>query len=63
MHRVQSRNSNGPYQEPPGRLPLRWAVILSTAVMTSIPAGVLGGRPAAMGVFVMMAATLHLVIG
>jgi hypothetical protein len=31
--------------------------------MTSIPVGGLGGKPSAMGVFVMTAATLHLVIG
>ena len=63
MHRVHTKDSSDPRQEPPSRLPVRWAVILATAAMVSFPVGVLGGRPAAIGVFFMVAGTLHLMIG
>ena len=58
-----SRESDKPRQEPPGRLPLRWAVILATATAASVPAGAVRGLPAAIGIFFMIAAALHLMVG
>ena len=58
-----SRESDKPRQEPPGRLPLRWAVILATATAASVPAGACAACLLLIGIFFMIAAALHLMVG
>jgi hypothetical protein len=58
-----SKKASESHQEPPGRLPLRWAVILATAAVASTAVGEASGLPAAIGVFFMVAGALHMMVG
>lgn len=49
-------------EEPPGRLPLRWAVILVVAAMAAVPMAAVGGPPAAVAVFITVAGALHVMV-
>lgn len=46
----------------PVRLPLRWAVILTIAASTGMPAGAAGGPVAVVGGFFATATAMHLMI-
>lgn len=52
-----------PEESGPGRLPLRWAVILGFAVLAAAPAAGVAGLPAAIAVFFPVAAAMHVMIG
>jgi len=63
MHRV--RMGEGPSEsgeQPPRRLPLRWAMIIATAGAAAVAAGTVGGLPAGIGAFFLVAGTLHVIV-
>lgn len=59
---VRSRSRSNEVERQPERLPLRWAVIMAVAGAASVPAAAVGGLPAAIGTFIMVAGALHVMI-
>lgn len=55
--------SHEPSPQEPGRLPLRWAVILLIAAVAAVPMAAVGGFPAAIAAFITFTGALHVFVG
>jgi hypothetical protein len=63
MFRIRKdRAPSEPSRESQSRLPLRWAVILAIATITSLAADRVGGLPSAVGTFFAAAWALDVMI-